>query len=133
MTVERRGLALPAIRTEGGYFASKSPHDTAWGDLLLMIFTPGNGRLMDRSFGSGIRDFLFEPQARQNQPVLDMMLREGADTYCPQVLIDEVYFNIQDKAMQLEISFHLVTDDTVVRRLLRLNRDGIIRTLAARS
>jgi phage baseplate assembly protein W len=130
---ERRGLALPALRNQGGYFASKSPHDTAWGDLLLSLFTPIGGRCMKRGFGSGLYDILFEPNVAENQPVIDMMIRSAAERGAPQVVLDLVDIQVATYGPQIKIAFHLVTDDTTVTKLVQLNREGVIRTLAARS
>lgn len=128
----RRGLALPAIRTRGGYFASKSPHDTAWGDLMLAIFCPIGGRFMNRTFGSGLHSILFEPNFTNLVGQARFVIEDTAQQWVPHVVIDDVQVSTKRESLFLKISFHLVDDQRTEMRLIELSRRDIVRFLGTR-
>ncbi len=129
--VERRGLALPAIRSVGGYFASKNRYDTAWGDLLLAIFVPIGSRPGNRAFGSALHRVLFEPDVMRKQQMVRHIINETADRWTPHVVIYGIKVQVLDRHLQLEISFGLKGEESTDRRLIRLPRDRVIKALAA--
>lgn len=127
--VARRGLALPAIRTRGGYFASKSPHDTAWGDLMLAIFCPIGSRFMNRTFGSGLHTVLFEPNSSDLSSRAAFVVQDAAQKHAPHVVILDVGVLSRGKSLFLKISFRLVDDAQAETRLIELDRSGVVRLL----
>lgn len=129
--LSRRGLALPALRLRGGYFASKSPHDTAWGDLLLTLFTPIGGRFMNRTFGSGLNRVLFEPNLPSLASTAEFIIRDTAAKWTPHIVISRVITsrNLTRKAIQIKVSFHLVDDTRVEERLVALDTAQVVRLL----
>ncbi len=129
--IDQRGLALPAIRTAGGYFASRGPHDVAWGDLLLALFTRLGSRFMERDLGSTLQDFLFRPQANKNVPLIEDTVRDLAERDVPQIVLETVAVTFVQSTLTLKIAFHLVDDTTVVERFVRLDRSNLIRIIAA--
>jgi phage baseplate assembly protein W len=126
----RRGLALPAIRTVGGYFASKSAHDTAWGDLLLAIFTPIGSRPGKRNFGSALSKVLFEPDPKGQQPLVESIIIDTAKVWVPHVVVQSVIVQTVEKVLQLRITFHLTGDATAETRLVRVNNRPEVRLLS---
>lgn len=127
--VARRGLALPAIRTRGGYFASKSPHDTAWGDLMLAIFCPIGSRFMNRTFGSALHRLLFEPNTADLSVQAEYLIRDAAQKWAPHVVITAVEAATRREHVFLKISFHLVGDTQTETRLIELDRRDVVRLL----
>jgi phage baseplate assembly protein W len=129
--VDLRGLALPAVRTVGGYFASKNRYDTAWGDLLLAIFVPVGSRPGNRSFGSALHRVLFEPDVLQKQQMVRHIIDETAARWTPHVVIHETRVQVIDRCVQLWISFGLQGEESVDRRQILLSRERVIKTLSA--
>jgi phage baseplate assembly protein W len=129
--VERRGLALPALRRVGGYFASKNRYDTAWGDLLLTLFVPTGTRPGKRDFGSALHRVLFEPDVLRQQEVVERVVLQAAARWTPHIVIHEVKVQALDKRLQLWIGFGLVGEASADRRLVQLSRSGEIKTLDA--
>ncbi len=129
--VERRGLALPAIRTVGGYFASKNRYDTAWGDLLLTIFTPIGSRPGRRDFGSALDALLFEPDVLRKQQMILHIITEAAARWTPHVVIREVRVEVVDKSLKLWIAFGLQGEQFTDRRQILLPRERAIKALSA--
>lgn len=110
IATELRGLALPARRGSGGYFPSASPADVAWGDLLLAILTPQNGRPMNRSFGTTLYQLLFEPIAEEFE-LVKMVIRDTAARSCPHLVIQDVTVaSVEPERVEVGITFSLRSD-----------------------
>jgi phage baseplate assembly protein W len=126
-----RGLALPALRQSGGYFASKNRYDVAWGDLMRVIFTPIGSMPMNRAFGSGLWDVLFELNIEENRAEVEFQIRDAARIWTPHVLIRRVdVLSDERRNIQVKVTFGLREDQGVVERLILLPRDNIIRLVA---
>lgn len=130
--IDTRGLALPSLRIAGGYFSSKGPHDVAWGDLLLALFTRLGARFMRRNVGSSFADLLFEPNAEENIQLIDFIVRETAERDVPQIVVDDITLILGERDAGVKIAFHLVDDDTVEERLIQLRRGNQIKIIEAR-
>lgn len=114
-TTELRGLALPTFKGPGGYFETRTRGDAAWGDLMFALFVPQGSRPMNRAFGSTLHRQLFEPfNAETDAPVIDLIVREAAEQFCPHIQIQEVRVLAADRPKQLKfvVSFSLKTDRT---------------------
>ena len=109
-TKELRGLALPAAKGPGGYFESKNPGDTAWGDLLLALMTPIGGRFMRRSLGSGLYEHLFEPVIENDFPLVDYAIREASDRQLTNVRIERTEIKEVSRGLEIRVQFRLRSD-----------------------
>ena len=112
-TTQLSGLALPAVKGPGGYFETRTRGDVAWGDLMFALFTPQGSRPMNRAFGSTLHRQLFQPfDPETDEPVIDLIVREAADQFCPHIDIREVRVLAADRPKQLKfvVSFALRTD-----------------------
>jgi len=109
---ELRGLALPAVKGPGGYFESKREGAVAWGDLLLALLTPQGGRVMRRSFGSGVPDMLFEPVEAGEFQILDATIKDVASRLLPHVIVTrtEIEALRDGKGIQIHIRFRIATN-----------------------
>jgi len=129
--IQLRGLALPAIRGVGGYFASKTRYDVAWGDLILALFCPIGARPMRRTFGSAIHEVVFEPSTLALEQLINYVVREAASRWCPHVVINSVYVKLQDKDVAVGITFSLSGDRSVQDRTIFITKSDVISILAA--
>jgi len=107
---EMRGLALPATKGPGGYFESKTPADTAWGDLLLALMTPLGGRFMRRQLGSALYDQLFEPVVEGDFPLVDYTIRQASDRQLVNVRIARTAIKEIPRGMEIGVFFRLRSD-----------------------
>ena len=107
---ELRGLALPAVKGPGGYFESKDPGDTGWGDLLLALLTPIGGRFMRRTMGSSLYEQLFEPVVPGDFPLVDYTIRQAADRQLTNVRIARTQIEEIQRGIQVGVFFRLRTD-----------------------
>lgn len=114
---ELRGLALPAQKGPGGYFESKGEGDVSWGDLLLALLTPIGGRLMRRSFGSGVPDLLFEPVVAGEFQIIDATIKDAAVRLLPHVTVTrtEIRAETDGKGLEIQIRFRVDTNREVER------------------
>ena len=121
---ERTGLALPAVKLNGGYFAPRTGADVAWGDLIIAAFTPIGGRFMRRDAGGALVDYVMAPL----DEALGSAVREAIITavarQCPHIRIRTVDVkSTRNSTVDLSISFALSTSPTQVdTRLVRLDR-----------
>ena len=123
---ERRGLALPAIRGIGGYFASKDRYATAWGDLLLALFTPIGTRPGNRAFGSPLHGILFEPDVDRQQSLVRYVVQETAERWCPHLRIRGTRAQRSGKVIRLWIGFNLVDDEHLERKLIEIHPNEVL-------
>lgn len=117
-----RGLALPALRRAGGYFASKGKYDVAWGDVMLAIFTPIGGRPMNRAFGSALHRVLFDPSDEQLQARVSYIVSEAIVTWCPHIQLLGVRVQASKGQVDLTIIFGLVSDSQKVLGSVSIDR-----------
>lgn len=109
-TTELRGFALPATKGPGGYFESKNPGDTAWGDLLLALLTPQGGRFMRRTLGSALYEQLFEPVVASEFPLVDYTIRQASDRQLSNVRIARTAIREVPRGIEIKVFFRLRSD-----------------------
>ena len=121
-----RGLGLPALRSTGGYFTSKTRLDVAWGDLLLAIFTPIGVRVMRRTFGSSLHELLFDPNVRQNIKRIQYIVSETMTTWTPHLILRGVRVIINNKVVELHIAFALADDRQLLIRAVTFPQNNAV-------
>jgi len=124
------GLALPALRSQGGYFASKNQYDTAWGDVLLAVLTPIGTRPGLRRFGSALHTVIFEPDILSQIPVVQQVVSDAVTEWCPHVQLMNVAVRSSDKALSVHISFRLKGDRFTQTGVIEVHRNRVIKALA---
>lgn len=125
------GLALPATRASGGYFATKKGVDVAWGDLLLAIMCPIGGRFYNRSFGSGVSSAAFGPNDALLAEEMNRYIRDAAVRYVPRVKIMRVDITADSKVLNVTIAFSYA--GTTMSRVTRIDRRSALQFISARS
>ncbi len=127
-----RGLALPALRAAGGYFASKSRHDVAFGDLLVALFTPVGTRPMSRGFGSNLSRVVFQPVTADIGDVVEHVVREAANRWAPHVVILGVDVRQDGEKVGILVRFSMAGDSkSAQERPILISKSDVINLLAA--
>ncbi len=121
---ELRGLALPALRDGGGYFASANKYDVAWSDLMVAILTPIGGRPMQRDFGSALRTVLMELADEQTTTRVNYVITEAVARWCPHIRLLGLATLIKGKSIQIQILFSLVADAQKIEGTITVDRSG---------
>lgn len=126
------GLALPALRTFGGYFSTKTKYDVAWSDLMIALFCPLGGKPMNRNFGSALHDILFDPIGTAQANVTDMVIKRTAGLWCPHIFIRSVRSQVEGRTLRLLIEFGLTSDRAYTEtRPVKLDRSNVIKLVQA--
>jgi phage baseplate assembly protein W len=125
------GLALPATRAAGGYFATKTGVDVAWGDLLLAILCPIGGRVMSRSFGSDVPLAVFSQNDATLMDQLARSIRDAAARHAPHVSIIDVQTKTDKNTVNLTVAFAFGGD--TVTKTTRIDRRSALQFISARS
>lgn len=120
-SLELKGLALPAIRTAGGYFSVRDKYDVAWGDLLLAVLTPIGSRPMNRQFGSSLHLAIDDPNDPALAQMVDYAVRDSAAAWCPHVIVHDVQVSRKSNGVTLSIAFGLTEDSQIVSRTFRVS------------
>lgn len=121
------------MSSQGGYFASRSPYDVAWSDVVITLFTPVGGRVGNRGFGSGLPSLIFDPIDATLPSMARLMAQQALAEHCPHVNL----INLQMKGsgahqVQVIITFCLASDaNTPITKMLRLDRRNITQFIAA--
>jgi phage baseplate assembly protein W len=120
------GLALPAVRLKGGYFAARGTYDVAWGDLILAAFVPVGGQFMRRAAGGTAGDYLFGPVDGVLLAALQDAVVSAVARQCPHIRVISVESRTSTnsaKTVELSVSFTLATNPADVQtRLVQLDR-----------
>lgn len=122
---DRVGLALPAFRTAGGYFASRNRYYTAWGDLLLLLFTPIGSRPGKRDFGCALDRLLFEPDVHTRVMTVRHVITAAMTRWTPHIVLRQLQVRKEGKILQLRISISLVGEDDKSEALVEIHPDQI--------
>lgn len=119
---ELKGLALPSVRNNGGYFASKGKYDVAWGDVMLTLFTPIGSRPGRRNFGSALIKVLFDPAVSEQTERVRHIITESLIEWCTHIRVRDVQVTIDMKEIRVGVTFSLVTDSQKATRFITLKR-----------
>ncbi|OPZ66159.1 MAG: hypothetical protein BWY85_00095 [Firmicutes bacterium ADurb.Bin506] len=120
------GLALPAVRLKGGYFAARSTYDVAWGDLILAAFVPVGSQYMRRDAGGTASNFLFGPLDGVLLAALQDAVVSAVSRQCPHIRVISVSSQASKnnaRTVELSVSFTIATNPSDVQtRLVQLDR-----------
>ena len=119
--LDLKGLALPAIRTAGGYFSVRDKYDVAWGDLLLAVLTPIGSRPMRREFGSALHLAISDPNDPTTMQQVDYAVRDAAAEWCPHIRVYSVNLVQVTEGINLTVSFGLEEDSQVASRTFEVS------------
>lgn len=122
---ERRGLALPALRTAGGYFASKNRYDTAFGDILRTLLTPIGSVPGKRNFGSALHRLVMEPGMLQRKSYVNYVCSDALQKWCPHVVLYDLQIGAltSKRTIQIKVVYRLVDDSSPVTMMTEIPID----------
>lgn len=128
-----RGFALPAIRTAGGYFASKGPDDIAWGNLITAAFTPVGSRPMRRAFGSVLHEMVFEPNDADVQEAVSLAITDAVKRWASGVVVRAVRTQSKNNTLSVMVEFSRSDDRSraLTSPMVRLSKSDVVNLIAA--
>jgi len=109
MSTNNEGLsvALPLNMdsTFGAYNLNTTFEDLAKQNLKMLVLTNPGERMMDPSFGCGVRAFLFEPNAQTTYDDINETIKLQVAKYLPYISIDRVEFQSGEPGLDLDPNF----------------------------
>jgi phage baseplate assembly protein W len=104
------GLALPASRLNGGYFAAQPTKQRCYSDILMTAFTPIGSRPFLRTFGSGLPGL---PFTNVQASVVNLVVGGALATWVPYVQLGSIQVGVPSVANQLPMKINYSVPNAV--------------------
>lgn len=89
-------LPLSVTPSDGTYGLTKTVTEAITQDLKMILLTNPGERMMDTSFGVGLKRFLFEQGAQVTYEAISSKILQQVAIYLPQIKIEKILFNTND-------------------------------------
>jgi phage baseplate assembly protein W len=125
------GPTVPAVRTPGGYFASRDRYDAAFSRVLLAVFTPVGTRPGRRSFGSRLATLMYLPQTPETAALCREVVSDAVTRWAPGVIVRDVLVTQEDERLRFDLTFSVESDPSApVARTAYLQRSSLLQIVA---
>ena len=114
------GITVP-FDGSTGINTTYTTKDTIKSNLLNFILTGKRERVMNPSFGSGVRELLFQPITEDIIDQIDNLIRGGVETYFPTVEIKELEVTLQPDSHSFNIYLNYSIINTNIEDELQIN------------
>jgi phage baseplate assembly protein W len=84
------GMQYPLVKTPRGLLAQKSNVDQIKADLLQLLLTNPGERVMMPTFGTPLKDLLFEPNDETLETIALNMISESILTWEPRIVVQNI-------------------------------------------
>lgn len=115
-----RGLAFPAIRHAGGFFATRTAYDVAWGDLLFLILTPYGSRPGQRDFGCALHDLVMAQTTEALASLSRDYILRAVKQWAPHLKVQDVRAAVVENQLVLDIDFGLTAEESSTTRQVQV-------------
>ena len=95
--------------------------DTVKSNLLNFILTGKRERVFNPSFGSGVRDLLFQPITDDIIDQVDNLIRGGVESYFPTVDIQDLEVTLKPDDLRIEIYLSYTIINTNIEDEIQIN------------
>ena len=117
------GISLP-FNGPTGINTTYTTKDAVKSNLLNFILTGKKERVMNPSFGSGVRDLLFEPITEDITDQVENLIYGGVESYFPQVQINSLTVNLSPDTKTIIIYLNYSVINTNIEDELQINLNG---------
>ena len=104
-----------------GVNTTYTSRDAIKSNLLNFILTGKRERVFNPSFGSGVRELLFQPITEDIVDQIDSLIRGGVETYFPTVNIRELDVTLQPNSHTFTIYLNYSIINTNIEDELQIN------------
>lgn len=101
-----------------GYALNKDYSEMIIQNLKMLLLTAPGERMMEPSFGVGLRNYLFENNASSTYDTIEVKIKEQVAFYMPFVEVDSIDFNpmyvasgTNENGLSLKMRFRIVPLD----------------------
>jgi len=107
MAMNGLGPRLPlTLDSDGGHILLKTLKDLARQNLKMIVLTDPGERMMDPTFGVGVRRLLFENQ-NSDTSVITSRIKSQTKKFLSWVSIDKVKISTSEHILSISILYHI--------------------------
>lgn len=114
------GISVP-FDGSTGINTTFTTKDTVKSNLLNFILTGKRERVFNPSFGSGVRDLLFQPITDDIIDQVDNLIRGGVESYFPTVDIQDLEVTLRPDDLRIEIYLSYTIINTNIEDEIQIN------------
>ena len=114
------GISVP-FDGSTGINTTFTTKDTIKSNLLNFILTGKRERVFNPSFGSGVRDLLFQPITDDIIDQVDNLIRGGVESYFPTVDILDLQVTLKPDNFRIEIYLSYTVINTNIEDEIQIN------------
>jgi phage baseplate assembly protein W len=120
------GISLP-FNGPTGVNTTYTSKDAIKSNLLNFILTGKKERVMNPSFGSGVRDLLFEPITENLTDQIEGLIYGGVETYFPQVQINSLTVDLSPdtRTVTIYLGYSVINTNIEDELQINLNNGGV--------
>ena len=120
------GISLP-FNGPTGINTTYTTKDAVKSNLLNFILTGKKERVMNPSFGSGVRDLLFEPITENLTDQIEGLIYGGVETYFPQVQINSLTVDLSPdtRTVTIYLGYSVINTNIEDELQINLNNGGV--------
>ena len=120
------GISLP-FNGPTGVNTTYTSKDAIKSNLLNFILTGKKERVMNPSFGSGVRDLLFEPITENLTDQIEGLIYGGVETYFPQVQINSLNVDLSPdtRTVTIYLGYSVINTNIEDELQINLNNGGV--------
>ena len=120
------GIDLP-FNGPTGVNTTYTSKDAIKSNLLNFILTGKKERVMNPSFGSGVRDLLFEPITENLTDQIEGLIYGGVETYFPQVQINSLTVDLSPdtRTVTIYLGYSVINTNIEDELQINLNNGGV--------
>ena len=120
------GISLP-FNGPTGVNTTYTSKDAIKSNLLNFILTGKKERVMNPSFGSGVRDLLFEPITENLTDQIEGLIFGGVETYFPQVQINSLTVDLSPdtRTVTIYLGYSVINTNIEDELQINLNNGGV--------
>tara|TARA_R100000234_G_C4989215_1_gene174712 strand:+ start:921 stop:1292 length:372 start_codon:yes stop_codon:yes gene_type:complete len=108
MSISGIGPRLPmALDADGGYALLKTLKQTAAQNLKMIVLTDPGERMMDPTFGVGVRRLLFENDTSANVSVIEARIKSQVNKFLPWIKISNIKIDNSEHLFSVIISYYI--------------------------
>ena len=114
------GISVP-FDGATGINTTYTTSDTIKSNLINFLLTGKRERVMNPSFGSGLREILFEQLTGDTTAIINDLIKGGIEEFFPQVVIEDLNITLDEFNQTIDIYLKYTIINTNIEDALQLN------------
>ena len=114
------GIKIP-FDGQTGINTTFTTKDAIKSNLLNFLLTGKRERILNPSFGSGLREVLFQPLSQDTIDQVEELIAGGVESFFPQVIINNLDVQVEQETSTLSITLGYSVINTNIEDQLQIN------------